>query len=228
LTAKELTLGTRLTVLRPGSLAYGDACDLQQRTARNVRDGADNTLIILEHPPTYTMGRRAAPANILPNSERLSSMGAEVFSTDRGGDVTFHGPGQIVAYPILDLRRLGLGAADYVHGLEEVILETLTRFGIRGERSPRNRGAWVGNAKIAAIGVRVSRGVTTHGFALNVTTDLSWFEHIVPCGLHGASVTSMKQQLQSPPPITTVQNAIIDSFGAHFGLSTAVSEGVLV
>ena len=144
--------------------------------------------------------------------------------TDRGGDVTFHGPGQIVGYPILDIRALAVGVADYVSRLEVVLIDALAAFGIRGERSPRNRGVWVGPEKIAAIGVRVSRGVTTHGFALNVNTDLSWFDHIVPCGLPGVRVTSMQEVTGAVYDQSAVEDVIVEAFSAHFGLPIARRE----
>lgn len=214
-------MDARLTILRPGLLPYADAYELQQRTAASVRDGGDATLILLEHPPTYTLGARGDAANILASASRLRALGAEVVRTDRGGDVTFHGPGQIVGYPIVDLRALQIGVSDYVCGLEAMLIEVLGRFGIAGERSARNRGVWVDGAKIAAIGVRVSRGVTTHGFALNVNTDLSWFEHIVPCGLPDVRVTSMEAVTRAPHDVRAVQEAMIDAFAAQFGLRAA-------
>jgi lipoate-protein ligase B len=186
-----------------------------------VRDGADPTLILLEHPPTYTLGTRGDASHILASGGRLRALGAEVVRTDRGGDVTFHGPGQVVGYPIVDLRRLGIGVSDYVCGLEAMLIDVLRRFGIAGERSERNRGVWVGDAKIAAIGVRVSRGITTHGFALNVNTDLSWFEHIVPCGLPDTRVTSMEAITGIEQEIRSVQEAIVEAFGTQFGLEIA-------
>lgn len=195
---------------------------MQQRFAAGLRAGDPPALILLEHPPTYTLGVRGDAAHILAGEGRLRALGASVVRTDRGGDVTFHGPGQIVGYPIVDLRALGVGVAEYIHGLEAALIETLALFGIEAGPSPRNRGVWVGEggaaAKIAAIGVRVSRGVTTHGFALNVNTDLDWFNHIVPCGLPDASVTSMQQLAAHPFDQPAVEDAIIESFATHFHL----------
>ena len=214
-------MASRLTIHRPGLVPYGRAYDVQQRLAAGVRAGAGPALIILEHPPTYTLGVRADAANILASGDRLLAMGAEVVRADRGGDVTFHGPGQIVAYPIVDLRALGLGVADYVRGLEATLIGALATFGIEAGRSARNPGVWVGDAKIAAIGVRVSRGVTTHGFALNVNTDLAWFDHIVPCGLTDATVTSMARIAGREIDMRTVEDAVIDAFTRQFGLLAA-------
>jgi lipoate-protein ligase B len=194
---------------------------MQQRIAAEVKGGADPTLILLEHPPTYTLGARADASNIVTSDSRLAALGAQVVRTDRGGDVTFHGSGQIVGYPILDLRMLGTGVADYVLGLEAVLIETLATFGISGERSARNRGVWVGDAKIAAIGVRVSRGITTHGFALNVNTDLTWFSHIVPCGLSDVRMTSMQEVAGSSFDQLSVEDATAATFASRFGLRIA-------
>jgi lipoate-protein ligase B len=211
-------LGSRLTILRPGLVAYDVAYGLQQHVAEEVRAGGGAVIILLEHPPTYTMGSRGDAAHILAGDDYLRKLGAEVVRTDRGGDVTFHGTGQIVGYPIIDLRALGIGVGRYVCGLEDVLIEALSRFGIVAGRSERNRGVWVGDAKIAAIGVRVSRGITTHGFALNVSTDLSWFDHIVPCGLAGASVTSMQRLTGETFRIAEVEDILIDAFASVFGL----------
>jgi lipoate-protein ligase B len=212
-------LGSRLTILRPGLVPYADAYELQQRVASSVRDDSAPTLILLEHPPTYTLGTRGDASHVLASDERLCALGADVIRTDRGGDVTFHGPGQIVGYPIVDLRALGIGVADYVCGLEQMLIDTLATFYVAGERDVRNRGVWVDGAKIAAIGVRVSRGVTTHGFALNVNTELSWFDHIVPCGLPGVAVTSMQRLSGSPLDLAQVEDAIIESFARQFHLA---------
>lgn len=210
-------MGSRLTLLRPGLTSYQPAWELQRRVADAVRDGADATLILLEHPPTYTLGSRGKAEHLLLSEEAFLRRGAAVHRTDRGGDVTYHGPGQIVGYPILDLRALGLGPVAYVRALESVLIDVLSRFGIVAERSDRNHGVWVGDAKIAAIGVRVSRGVTTHGFALNVNTDLSYFRDIVPCGMPDAGVTSMQRLTGETFAMREVEDAIIDAFAVEFG-----------
>ena len=213
----QAELGTRFTLLRPGIIDYQDAWQLQQRMADGVRTGADPALILLEHPPTYTLGVRGKSEHILLAESALAARGAAVVRSDRGGDVTFHGRGQIVGYPILDLRRFNEGPVWYVRSLEALLIETLARFGIVADRSPGRPGVWCGDAKIAAIGVRVSRGVTTHGFALNVNTDLSYFDAIVPCGLRDASVTSMRQLAGERFDIYEVQDELIDAFATQFG-----------
>ncbi|HEX5478911.1 MAG TPA: lipoyl(octanoyl) transferase LipB [Dehalococcoidia bacterium] len=214
-------MGSRITLLRPGLTRYQDAWQLQRRFADDVRAGAPPTLILLEHPPTYTLGARGETRHLLATRELLAQRGAEVIASDRGGDVTFHGPGQLVAYPIFDLRALGLGPVSYVRALEASVMRALAAFGIDAERVAGRPGVWVGNAKIAAIGVRISRGVTMHGFALNVTTDLSWFDAIVPCGIADAGVTSMERLLGRAPSMRKVEDAVVDAVAAEFGLEHA-------
>ncbi len=148
--------------------------------------------------------------------EHLEAMGAQVVDCDRGGDVTFHGPGQLVAYPILDLHARGLHAGDYVRALEECVIRTLAAFGASGERVPGRPGVWAGGGKVAAIGVRIERGVSRHGLALNVSTDLAWFDAIVPCGLPDASATSMRRLLGAAPPFEAVVRAFRDAFAGVF------------
>ena len=151
-------------------------------------------LLLLQHPHVYTLGRRGSETDILVSANTLRELDADVYHTDRGGEVTYHGPGQLVGYPILDLRAAGLGPLAYVRALERVIISTLAELDIRATAEDRPTGVWVGDAKIAAIGVRVSRGVTMHGFSLNVNPDLTYFNHIVPCGMPSASVTSIAEQ----------------------------------
>ena len=212
-------MGSRCTLLRPGLVAYQDAWQLQQRIAERVRGGDDPMLILLEHPPTYTLGVRGKAEHLLLSQEAFLSRGAEVHRTDRGGDVTFHGPGQLVAYPILDIRPYGEGPSWYVRTLEAVLVDVLARFGIAAARSERNPGVWVGDDKIAAIGVRVSRGITTHGFALNVNTDLAYFQHIIPCGLTDAGVTSMQQRTGETFDMRDVEDEVAFAFARHFKLT---------
>jgi len=221
-------LGTRTTLLRPGLTPYLAAWGSQQRIAAAVRDGGPPALILLEHPVTYTLGARGKTEHLLLSEQALRSRGAEVIRSDRGGDVTFHGPGQVVAYPILDLRAYGQGPVWYVRSLETILIDVLARFGIDAARSAGRPGVWVGDAKIAAIGVRVSRGVTTHGFALNVNTDLAYFQHIVPCGLADASVTSMRQLAGEEFDLRTVEDDIIDAFARQFDLEFEPGDAALI
>ena len=175
-----------------GRCPYAEALRLQEELLEKRAEGAaPDTLLLVEHDPVYTLGRSGNEAHIvLPESE-LSSQGIEVFRVGRGGDVTYHGPGQLVGYPILHLRERGKGVLWHVETLEEILIAVLAEFGIEGQTDPRNRGVWIRNEKIAAIGVRIRKQVTMHGFSLNVKVDLSHYEGIVPCGLSDAGVTSM-------------------------------------
>ena len=183
-------------VVSLGMLDYQAAYDLQRRLHAQVVAGElPDLLLLLEHPHVYTLGRRGQQSHILASDEALTQLGVETHFTDRGGETTYHGPGQLVGYPIVNLRRWGGGVRKYVETLEQVLIGTLSEFGITAHSEGKPTGVWVGDAKIAAIGVRVSRSVTMHGFALNVCPDLSFFDHIVPCGMPGARVTSMAQEL---------------------------------
>ena len=208
---------------RAGVVAYGDALRWQRAAAGALAAGrGPEALAMLEHPPVFTLGARGRRDSLLAAPEALARGGAELVATDRGGDVTFHGPGQLVAYPILDLRRRGLGAAAYVRRLEAVAIATLGAFGIEAARAEGRPGAWVGDAKIAAVGVRVSRGVSRHGLALNVSTDLAWFGRIVPCGIAGAGVASMAGLLpDGAPPMRAVEDAMASAFERVFGMRLA-------
>jgi lipoate-protein ligase B len=221
-------LGTRITLLRPGLIPYHDAWGLQRRIADEVRAGAPETLILLEHPPTYTLGARGRTSSVLSTDAALRARGADVVQSDRGGDVTFHGPGQLVAYPILNLHARNRGPAWYVHALEDVLIDALSSFGADAGRSEGRPGVWCGADKIAAIGVRVSRGVTLHGFALNVDPDLSFFDHIVPCGLVGVGVTSMRIITGRDLAMRDVEDAVVASFERHFDATIATPAGGLV
>jgi len=212
-------------VLYLGRVAYATALDLQ-RTLQEMRKAGriENTLLLLEHPPVITLGRNARLANVVAPPEFLAQRGVELFEIDRGGDVTFHGPGQLVAYPMVDLRSFEprVGAVEYIRRLEEVLIRTCGDYGIGTQRIKGLTGVWTyalpkkPEAKIAAIGVHISRGVTTHGFALNVATDLDFFSLIVPCGLTGKPVTSMERELKKPLPLEEVATAASRNFGRVF------------
>jgi len=203
----------------PGVVGYQQSLRLQQArvVARKAGTIAD-TLLLLEHPPVYTLGRNAKSENILFSPERLRRLGAEVFETDRGGDVTYHGPGQLVGYPILDLTLHRRDLAWYMRSLEEVFIRVAAEFGIQAGRIAGARGVWVGNDKLVAMGVHVSRWVTSHGFAFNVNTDLRFFDWIVPCGLRDKGVTSLEKLLGRPVSMQTVTEGVIGHFGAVFGM----------
>jgi lipoyl(octanoyl) transferase len=202
-----------LRVVRPGRVGYADALATQRATADLVRAGtAPETLFLLTHPPVVTMGRRATEKNVLLSREELASRGVEVVETDRGGDVTFHGPGQVVGYPILDLRRRGLGPHTYLRFLEGKLIDVLAGYGVEAFRDPDYTGVWTKAGKIAAMGIRVSAGVSLHGFALNVNTDLAYFGLIVPCGIQGRPVATMEQVLGRPVDLEDVMDRLAAAF----------------
>jgi lipoyl(octanoyl) transferase len=208
-----------------GLMDYAEALDLQQAKVAQRQAGAiPDTLLLLEHPHVYTLGRNARRENLLASVEWLTSRGAQVFETDRGGDVTYHGPGQLVGYPILDLTQHRRDISWYMRSLEEVLIRTARDFGIETGRSPGAPGVWVGNDKLAAMGVHLSRWVASHGFALNVNTDLRYFEWIVPCGLHNKGVTSLAKLLGRPVGMETVTAKVLEHFGAVFGLEVRTVE----
>jgi lipoyl(octanoyl) transferase len=185
-----------LEVRRLDRISYPDALALQRTLVEERRhDRIGDVLLLVEHPPVLTLGVRGdgGRSHILASPERLASLGIEVFETGRGGDVTYHGPGQIVGYPILDLKPDRQDVHRYVRDLEEVLIRTVADFGVEASRIAGLTGAWVGDRKIAAIGVRISRWVTSHGFALNHTTDLGHFGLILPCGISDRGVTSMAE-----------------------------------
>jgi len=185
-----------LAVLRPGRLDYKEALELQEETQmKRIEGSIPDTLILLEHFPVLTLGRRGDEANILRSREDLEAAGVRVYDVNRGGDVTYHGPGQIVGYPVMDLKEMGRDIKDYVFRIEEVFIRLLSaEFGIKAEREDKKyTGVWVGNEKITAIGIAVRQWVTMHGFAFNVNTDLSHFGWINPCGLSDKGVTSVRE-----------------------------------
>src|SRR3954451_1914691 len=176
-----------------GRVTYGDALALQQRLVAERKQGlTPDHLLLLEHPHVITLGRNGHMENLLAGDDILERAGISFYPTNRGGDVTYHGPGQLVGYPILDLRGWKRDVGAYVRGVEQAIIDTVAEYGIQAGRIPKLTGVWVGERKIAAIGVHISRWVTSHGFALNVSTDLTYFQYIVPCGLT-KPVTSMAQ-----------------------------------
>ena len=205
-----------------GLLDYQAAQDLQRRLHAQVVAGElPDLLLLLEHPHVYTLGRRGQQSHILASDDTLTQLGVETHFTDRGGETTYHGPGQLVGYPIVNLRRWVGGVRKYVQTLEQTLIAALAAeygYSIAAHSDGKPTGVWVGDAKIAAIGVRVSRSVTMHGFALNVSPDLSFFDHIVPCGMPGARVTSMAQELGQEIAVSDVIPAISQAFGCNFGI----------
>lgn len=201
-----------------GRMSYGAALRIQRElVARRIAREIPDTLLLLEHEPVVTLGKVARAEHVLVDKERLAKLGVEVHETDRGGDVTFHGPGQIVGYPIVDLNDLRRDVKWYVEQLEEVMIRTCARHGVEAARRPGMTGAWVGAEKIGAIGVRVEKWVTSHGFAFNVATDLGYFGLIVPCGLRGEGVTSLSARLGRAVDLERVTRDVAEAFGAVFG-----------
>jgi lipoyl(octanoyl) transferase len=230
-----------ISVVQLGVLDYSEGLRLQRKLVELRKAGQiGDVLLLLEHAPVITLGRNAKAANVLASTEVLAARGVEVFECDRGGDVTFHGPGQLVGYPIFDLRgfsrqpsavsqelttetfpswRKTLGAVDYVRRLEKVLIRTCGDFGIATKRVAGLTGVWTEaepTAKIAAIGVHISRSVTSHGFALNVNTDLTFFDLIVPCGITAKPVTSMEKKLRRTLDLNEVAQSVSRNFGSVF------------
>ena len=200
-----------------GEIEYTNAWEIQKRMHHQVAGGLlPNLLLLLEHPHVYTLGRRGKPSDILASPEKLSDLGVRVHYVDRGGEVTYHGPGQLVAYPIVNLRTWPGGPLKYIRALETTITTTLSKFGIDSQASEKPTGVWVGEAKISSIGVKISRGVTMHGLALNVSPDLSYFDHIVPCGMSKTQATSMACLLKKEIHVEEVITAVAHKFELSF------------
>jgi lipoyl(octanoyl) transferase len=221
--------GEPLLVLRPGTLPYRLAWDLQREVvAARQQDVGSDVLFLLEHPRVYTLGRRTDRAHVLFDADEREARGIELVEVDRGGDVTYHGPGQLVGYPVLRLASLR-SVVDYVRTLEEVLIRVLATYEVVGERITDLTGVWVGDDKIAAIGVRVaSKGVTSHGFALNVTSDLDDFGGIVPCGIVGRGVCSLASlgiDTTVDEVADRVELAVAEVFDATLGATTLDSLG---
>lgn len=176
-------------------------------------DDAAGYFLLTEHNPVYTLGKSGKAQNLLVGRERLEALGAQFFHIDRGGDITFHGPGQLVVYPVLDLEKIGIGLRDYIAALEEAVIRTAARYGVAAGRIAGASGVWIGGGsprKICAIGVRASRYVTMHGLALNVSTDLGWFDHINPCGFTDRGVTSLERETGHAVPMEEVKTSIVE------------------
>lgn len=206
---------------RLGMIEYEDALRLQNRLAEaRKEEKIGDVLLLLQHPPVITMGKSGKVQNVLATQPTLQEKGIKVIFTDRGGDVTYHGPGQLVVYPILSLRLHGLSVPDYVWNLEEMTIRLLDSYGITARRIEKLRGVWVGNEKIAALGVHLSHWVSKHGLALNVNTDLDPFSLINPCGT-GKRATSMAKILGRELPMEEIEGSMLKSFGEVFGMGLA-------
>ena len=212
-----------------GTVDYLEARELQLALLEKVHAGAEpNTMLLLEHPHVYTKGRLSKQTDVLLPEEELAARGIPVYETDRGGQVTYHGPGQLVIYPIINLREWG-GPVKYVRALEQVVIGTLAEMGITANCESGNTGVWTDQGKIAAIGVKISRGIAFHGLALNVNTDLSLYQNIVPCGIADRSVTSMAAILGDPVDLELVRYGMVYQFGREFGfrMEDGVSENLV-
>ncbi|HZQ90270.1 MAG TPA: lipoyl(octanoyl) transferase LipB [Terriglobales bacterium] len=224
----------KLSAVQLGRVPYSLGLALQDELIAARKEGRiSDTLLLLEHPPVVTLGRNAKARNVLASAEQLKSREVEIFECNRGGDVTFHGPGQLVGYPIVDLFgfKPRIGAVEFVRKLEEVLIRTCAAYGIAAQRIPGLTGVWTRPqagepAKIAAIGVHISRGVTSHGFALNVSTDLAYFQLIVPCGIQDKSVTSIEKELGRAVELAEVGETAARQFGSVFGEQVLWTETV--
>ena len=218
-------------VRRLGRVSYADALDLQQRLVQERKAGTiPDQLLLLEHPPVITLGVKARHdrSHVLATEAVLAARGVELFESGRGGDVTYHGPGQLVGYPILDLKPDRCDVHRYVRDLEEVLIRAAAAFGVEATRVAGLTGVWVGTEKLAAIGVRISRWITSHGFALNVGTDLADFELIVPCGIRERGVTSLERVLGRTVEPAAVEDAVVTAFAATFDRRAVPAESAAV
>lgn len=207
-----------LEVRRLGLVPYADGLELQRSLVEDRKvDRIPDTLLLLQHPHVLTVGvKKDGKAHILATPERLSSLNVDVFETGRGGDVTYHGPGQLVGYPIIDLNPDRRDVHKYVRDLEEVMIRVCAGYGLTADRVKGFSGAWIGDEKIGAIGVRISRWITSHGFAFNVTTNIDFFNLIVPCGIADKGVTSLAAQLGRAPSMTEVEDRFVENFSKVF------------
>lgn len=216
-----------LHVVNLGTMQYAEALDYQREIARQRISGEldQDLLLLVQHPPVVTLGRSSKQKNMISSPEFLSSKGVELFEVERGGDVTFHGPGQLVGYPIIDLTRHKQDLHWYLRSVEEALILALAKLGITAERNTGFTGVWTKGRKIASIGVHARDWVTWHGFALNVSTDLKYFDMIVPCGIDGVVMTSVERELGSVAPgMHAVENAVAAAFGEVFSLSPVAAD----
>ena len=211
-----------LWIERLGVMSYAQALEYQREVARARISGAvpEDVLLLVEHPPVVTLGRSSKEKNLLAGPELLAARGVELFEVERGGDVTFHGPGQLVGYPIIDLKRHKRDLHWYLRQVEEALIRGLARVGIEGERNSGYTGVWTEGRKLASIGVHARDWVTWHGFALNITTDLSYFGLIVPCGIEAVTMTSVERELRgSAHTVDEVEDAVVNGFCEVFELA---------
>jgi lipoyl(octanoyl) transferase len=212
-------VATRVLCHRLGVVEYSEAMTLQGAAHLEAVEGGLESILLLQHEPVFTRGRRTLDEHLLLRSlQDYHALGATILETDRGGGITFHGPGQLVCYPVLHLCRHGLTPRSYIHALEQVLIRTAEALGCRAHGSDLNPGAWVAGTKLGAVGVRVRNGVTTHGCSLNVRNLNAWFGAIVPCGLQGTGVTSLEQELGAAPAMNLVEDVVMDVLAELFHL----------
>jgi lipoyl(octanoyl) transferase len=220
-------MAREILVVRRGIVPYEEARELQRQVAeRRRREEIGDVLLLLEHPPVYTRGRRSQPEELPMGAEWYEAQGIEVRDTDRGGLVTYHGPGQLVAYPIVDLRSYGDDVHRYVRGLERTMIEALGEAGVEAKTIEGLTGVWVGTRKIGSIGLHVSRGVTTHGLAVNVNNDLQPFEWVVPCGIEGVSMTSLSRELGVEQDLDAFADKLVASYARVFEREPVAGDNV--
>jgi lipoyl(octanoyl) transferase len=217
-----------LQVRRLGLVPYAEGLEIQRQLVEERKaDRIPDTLLLLQHPHVLTIGvKKDGREHILASPERLASLGVDVFETGRGGDVTYHGPGQLVGYPIIDLNPDRRDVHHYVRDIEEVMIRVCADYGLTAGRVKGFSGAWIGDEKIGAIGVRISRWVTSHGFAFNVTTDIQFFDLIVPCGIADKGVTSLKSKLGHAPAMPEVEDRFVRHFESVFARQASLPESV--
>jgi|WetSurMetagenome_2_1015567.scaffolds.fasta_scaffold106125_2 lipoyl(octanoyl) transferase len=204
-----------------GLIDYKEAWDLQREIhSKRVSGEVEDFLFLLEHPNTYTLGKTAHKENLIGSEEYLKKNQITVYDIDRGGDITYHGPGQIVGYPIIDLNNWNKDTHKYLRALEEVIIKTCNDYGLICERNAKHTGVWLNDKKIAAIGIKVTRWVTMHGFAFNINTDMNLFGGIVPCGIQDKRVTSLKQELGNEIDIQEIKEKLVNNFLKVFSYDT--------
>jgi lipoyl(octanoyl) transferase len=217
-------MAKKLEYLNLGVVPYQDAWELQKNIMlQRKAEKTDDVLILLEHPHTYTLGKVAKREHLLFSEDELQQKNISTFEIDRGGDITYHGPGQVVGYPIINLKNWYADSHKYLRTLEEVIIKVLEEFGIEAGRNPKYTGVWVDDRKIAAIGIKISSWITMHGFAFNVNTDLSLFNGIIPCGIKEKDVTSLQELTGQPQDIQIIKQKILRHFMEIFDYSEVVS-----
>jgi len=210
-----------------GLIDYKEAWDLQYNLHQlRVENQISDLLLLLEHPHTYTLGKTAHIENLISSEEFLNKNKISVYNIDRGGDITYHGPGQLVGYPIINLSEWYQDSHKYLRTLEEVLIKVCSDYGLKAERNEKYTGVWIEDRKIAAIGIKISRWVTMHGFAFNVNTDLSLFNGIIPCGISDKSVTSLEKELKITLPINDVKEKVLKYFADEFNYNFIITEEI--